>query len=297
MLNRIITQKVIPFLIATATFVQPYDAIAQDNQQNQPTSTLEQTLSPDQKREIWLNTIDSVISAGVLDPDFAQEYRNTPFDIIEDNSRRYAGSFNPDSDRSALIATSATIAQGSAHFGINYTGTALHEAAHYFFDEKLSDEQKDEFRARIREYENKFSQLQAQINNGEVPDSVFESYGFTRETYANFGNFLDKRNFYEQDYRDFYQQQLADSDVSDRDVLIDQRVMETLNRQFYGTEAFAYIAQGNTNWDTMFLINTIINQPQRPDYRIQTGNIFSTDRIPSDLTQFYSGFFDVRFFE
>lgn len=134
----------------------------------------------------------------------------------------------------------------------------VHELAHHYFNNYLTETDQNDFRNLILQYKNNFTELTKYYEDFNlIPDEKLNEFGFTKDFFKMFSNFLSLRNT--ECYKD-------NSDYI-----------------FYGTEAYAQLSENDIS-NKLFLINLLNNIDSKKNMSDITGQL----PITSDSDDFLS---------
>ena len=224
--------------------------------------------------ELLIKTLDDISTSDILNRDFVNELKNISYGISEDEMDYRAGYYSLQDSIVFYIATSENIIEQQ----INTSYAGYHELAHYSWKHKLSAEEKDDFRKLVLDYRDEFVRLQSEIEkkpDSLIDDDLYQTFGFDKQTYNNFKQFMTHLDFYKEYYGDEFE------------------------HEFYGTEAFAYLVMSELSHKSLALFTQNTETTSILDIREKqdaTKELESINHIPHNIRPFYRGFLHDRYF-
>ena len=164
-------------------------------------------------REAVLQTcLDNLAVSGILDPNIVPELRNPSYAFGEENDE-WTGSYYRWNDGIDLFYRDFGESLEEQLRKNDLCATAFHEFAHYFYEHKLTQDQRETFRQRVLWLKKCHDDIQAQDGIG------IEDFGFTLDSFRNIADFLSLEHRYREKYGELFEE------------------------CFYGKEAFAYLVE------------------------------------------------------
>ncbi|MBC8501000.1 MAG: hypothetical protein ISS25_01840 [Nanoarchaeota archaeon] len=237
--------------------------------------------------ELLKKTIDDVIASDLLDSTYTQKLDSLSYGISTWRWKKPGGFYNTE-ERHAHIFIKTPDDEDEYLYEQNILLKYLfHELAHDYWENELSDEQREAFTEKIKHYHREFieakkeflelaSDTEADIFTGYK--FIHEKHGFKDRIHDSFTDFFSTREYYERYYG------------------------EKFEENFYGTEAFAFFLEYELRDKSLFV--AILHRAEKSqsvlaesEKKIAEREILSIIYIPEDLLPFYEGLLHEKFFE
>ncbi|MBR9690351.1 hypothetical protein GOV08_01575 [Candidatus Woesearchaeota archaeon] len=251
---------------------------------NAPTSTVE-FFDPAPNKNISGHdllrlTLDDIITSNLLNKKYIPELEELIYRLEIDENESLLGKFENMKNLVIFYLNSFPKDIDISTTRYNLINTGIHEIAHKFWDDFISEQDKAEFTDNIHIIKERYDKINEMLNKKEGVDKkkILGMYEFTKEEYDNFSNFICRKSTYQNRYGDYF------------------------DKFFWGTEAFSYLIQFElSNKLSSLSIKKVADKFNIYELKLEREyveeELKEIHSIPKELLSFYKGFIADRYIE